>query len=191
MPFFNFLLYFLFTIWYTILLIGGEIDMDIGNSIRTMRKKRKMTLKQVADIMGCSPQLISQYETGHRIPKINTLKKFADALGCEITDICDDNAINETYVKNEIAKAQSKFKLEKLKEEQRRLEKEQDELMLYMYRLLNAEGRTLAMDYIFDLVKLQEHHQNDDKGNPESPHPDAPESPHCESTKISPDEKGK
>lgn len=137
-----------------------------------MRKKRKMTLKQVADIMGCSPQLISQYETGRRIPKINTLKNFANALECEITDICDDNAINETENKIEKAMALSRLKLEKLKEDQRRLEKEQDELMLYMYRLLNAEGRVLAMDYILDLVKLQ---QNDDKENSKSSHPNNPE----------------
>lgn len=146
--------------------------MNIGDSIRTMRKKRKMTLKQVADIMGCSPQLISQYETGRRIPKINTLKNFANALECEITDICDDNAINETENKIEKAMALSRLKLEKIKEDQRRLEKEQDELMLYMYRLLNAEGRVLAMDYVLDLVKLQ---QNDDKENSEPSHPNTPE----------------
>lgn len=150
--------------------------MNIGDSIRTIRKKRKMTLKQVADIMGCSPQLISQYETGRRIPKINTLKNFADALECEITDICDDNAINETENKIEKAMALSRLKLEKLKEDQRRLEKEQDELMLYMYRLLNAEGRVLAMDYVLDLVKLQEYHPNDDKEDSGSAHPeDGPE----------------
>lgn len=146
--------------------------MNIGDSIRTMRKKRKMTLKQVADIMGCSPQLISQYETGRRIPKINTLKNFANALECEITDICDDNAINETENKIEKAMALSRLKLEKIKEDQRRLEKEQDELMLYMYRLLNAERRVLAMDYVLDLVKLQ---QNDDKENSEPSHPNTPE----------------
>lgn len=61
--------------------------MSIGNNIRNIRKKNGMTLKQIADIIGCSPQLISQYESGKRQPKLETKKKIADALNCEVSDI--------------------------------------------------------------------------------------------------------
>lgn len=150
--------------------------MTIGEKISSIRKQKKISQRGLGDMLGVSQSMIAQYETNRRIPKMETLKKFANALGCEVTDICDDNILNETYVKNEIAKAHSKFELEKLKEEQRRLEKKQDELMLYMYRLLSAEGRALAMDYVLDLIELQEQHQNDDKESPEPPsHSAAPE----------------
>lgn len=61
--------------------------MSIGNNIRNIRKEKGMTLQQIADIIGCSPQLISQYESGKRQPKLETKKKIADALGCEVSDI--------------------------------------------------------------------------------------------------------
>lgn len=64
--------------------------MSTGNNIRNIRKEKGMTLQQIADILGCSPQLISQYESGKRQPKLETKKKIADALGCEISDI-DEN----------------------------------------------------------------------------------------------------
>lgn len=65
--------------------------MSIGNNIRTIRKRNGMTLKQIADIIGCSPQLISQYESGKRQPKLETKKKIAAALNCDVSDI--DNSI--------------------------------------------------------------------------------------------------
>ena len=54
--------------------------MSIGKNIRAIRKEKKMTLQQIADILGCSPQLISQYENGKRTPKIETQQKIANAL---------------------------------------------------------------------------------------------------------------
>lgn len=61
--------------------------MGIGNNIRNIRKEKGMTLQQIADIMGCSPQLISQYESGKRQPKLETIEKIATALGCNVSDI--------------------------------------------------------------------------------------------------------
>lgn len=61
--------------------------MDIGNNIRNIRKEKKMTLRQIADIMECSPQLISQYENGKRIPKLETIEKIACALKCNAENI--------------------------------------------------------------------------------------------------------
>lgn len=61
--------------------------MSIGNNIRNIRKRNGMTLKQIADIIGCSPQLISQYESGKRQPKLETKKKIAAALNCDVSDI--------------------------------------------------------------------------------------------------------
>lgn len=54
--------------------------MDIGEKIRLIRKEKGMTLQQLANIMGCSPQLISQYENGKRTPKLETIQRIANAL---------------------------------------------------------------------------------------------------------------
>lgn len=65
--------------------------MNIGNNIRSIRKEKKMTLQQIGDAMGCSPQLISQYENGKRTPKIETIQKIADALNVSINDLMPDS----------------------------------------------------------------------------------------------------
>lgn len=55
-------------------------DNYIGNRIKDCRKEQKMTQKQLGEAMGVSETLISQYERGMRKPKINQLRKIADAL---------------------------------------------------------------------------------------------------------------
>lgn len=58
-----------------------------GNA--TIRKEKGMTLQQIADAMGCCPQLISQYENGKRIPKIETQQKIANALNIPIYELTE------------------------------------------------------------------------------------------------------
>lgn len=56
-------------------------DFDVlGKDIRALRKKRGMTLKQVAYYSNCSPQLISQYEKGEVLPEPETLDEIVDTL---------------------------------------------------------------------------------------------------------------
>ncbi|WP_095171055.1 MULTISPECIES: helix-turn-helix domain-containing protein [Blautia] len=52
----------------------------IGNRIKQCRLEKKMTQKQLGKIMGISETLISQYERGKRNPKVDQLRKIADAL---------------------------------------------------------------------------------------------------------------
>lgn len=42
-----------------------EILMSIGSSCRAWRTSMRMSLKEVADLMGCSLQAVSRFELGH------------------------------------------------------------------------------------------------------------------------------
>ena len=53
---------------------------DIGGKLKTLRKARKLTLKQVAAATGFSLALISQVENNNIMPPIPTLAKFARVL---------------------------------------------------------------------------------------------------------------
>lgn len=55
--------------------------MDFSTNLKRIRKEKGLTLKQLGDKLGCSPQLISQYELKKRTPKVETIIKIADALG--------------------------------------------------------------------------------------------------------------
>lgn len=55
--------------------------MTTGERIRQARKSAGMTQAELARRLDVTPQTVSQYERGLINPKIETLRKFADALG--------------------------------------------------------------------------------------------------------------
>lgn len=48
------------------------------NRIKEVRKKKGLSLQQVADAVGVGNNTISRYETGKREPKLETWNKLAD-----------------------------------------------------------------------------------------------------------------
>ena len=57
--------------------------MGIGLRIKNRRKELGMTQAQLGEILGVSNSMVAQYETGSRKPKLETIKKVADALKCD------------------------------------------------------------------------------------------------------------
>jgi len=54
---------------------------EIGMKIRAARKQAGKSQKELGKTLGVSEALICQYETGKRIPKMETIKKIADGIG--------------------------------------------------------------------------------------------------------------
>lgn len=77
--------------------------MTIGERIYYCRVKNHMTQKELGDKAGIDPSTIRKYESGRLNPKIGTLRKIADALGCKVTDLDDSlstatsEAFSEAY----------------------------------------------------------------------------------------------
>lgn len=63
------------------------------NRIRELRKDRKMTMKQVGDVLGLAESTISQYETGKRQPDNETLLKLGELFDVSVGYIL--GAVNE------------------------------------------------------------------------------------------------
>lgn len=63
--------------------------MTTGEKIRKRRIRLGLTQKQVADKIGVRYQTLQFWETGKRTPKINNLKKIADALEMDLIELCD------------------------------------------------------------------------------------------------------
>lgn len=55
--------------------------MPPGERIRELRIRAGITQKDLADRMGLPRQQVNVWETGVRTPKIENLKRVADALG--------------------------------------------------------------------------------------------------------------
>jgi len=68
------------------LIISPEVrlNQEIGNKIRTLRKAKNLTLKQLANRIGLSVSLISQIELAKTSASVSTLFKISSALGIKI-----------------------------------------------------------------------------------------------------------
>ena len=63
---------------------------QIGNNLRTLRKKRNLTQSEVAKMNGISLRSYSKYECGHAMMYIRTLFKLARFYGVKITYLVDE-----------------------------------------------------------------------------------------------------
>lgn len=55
-------------------------DVNISKNITEYRKKKELTIKELASLTGVTPSLLSQIEKGSANPSINTLKQISSAL---------------------------------------------------------------------------------------------------------------
>ena len=54
------------------------------NRLKEVRKKKGLSLQQVADVVGVGNNTISRYETGKREPKLEMWQKLADIYGVSV-----------------------------------------------------------------------------------------------------------
>lgn len=66
----------------------------IGLRIRTMRKSRKMSQRDLARAINQSQSSITMYETGRREPDFETLEAFADIFNVPLTAIVSDEDLS-------------------------------------------------------------------------------------------------
>lgn len=55
--------------------------------IRRLRRVRRLSVKQLASLVGVTPMSIYRYEQGHRMPDVDVAAKIATALNCRIEDL--------------------------------------------------------------------------------------------------------
>lgn len=57
---------------------------EIVGSLTRMRKRSGLLQKDVAEMMHVTRPLVSMLESGKRVPRLDTLLAYADAVGAEI-----------------------------------------------------------------------------------------------------------
>lgn len=139
--------------------------MNIGDHIRNTRKRKNMTLQQMADILGCSQQNISQYESGKRTPKLGTLRKMADALNVTVNDLMegslDESPVYRALKNNDMldgnlaqgylnAKLAEEFRLRPI-----------DIELLKIFKTLNETGQAAAIERIEELAEIPRYARNE------------------------------
>ena len=59
-------------------------DYNFGEMIKTQRLERGLSLRKVADLTGISSAALSRWESGKRIPSVESFNKVMTALGAEL-----------------------------------------------------------------------------------------------------------
>lgn len=59
----------------------------LGNNIRVQRKKKKLTQKQLAEVLGCSMEHLSHIENGVRHIQLEMLNDVCECLCISIEDL--------------------------------------------------------------------------------------------------------
>lgn len=62
-------------------------DKERMTGLKKIRKERGLTQIMMANNLGICAQCYRNFETGRRQPKLDMLKRFADVLGCSVSDI--------------------------------------------------------------------------------------------------------
>lgn len=70
-----------------------------GELIRQLRKEKKLTQKQLAELIGVSDKAVSKWETGRGYPDISMFSALADVFGTDVRNLLMGN-INKNEKEN-------------------------------------------------------------------------------------------
>jgi len=123
--------------------------MTVGERIRSTRKSRGMTQKQLGELCGINEANIRKYELGNQNPKIETLSKIAKALNVPIATLStwDEELNSEGRLQDEvqtIESVQSNFG-------------EKAVTILKDFTSLNELGQDKAVEYVSDLAEQEKY----------------------------------
>ena len=68
--------------------------MTIGEQIKKIRQEKGLSQKKLGEILGVSQQMIGQYENPYSNLKLDTIKKIADALKIDYTELVQSKLLD-------------------------------------------------------------------------------------------------
>ena len=141
--------------------------MNIGDNMRNIRKQKNMTLQQLADILECSQQNISQYESGKRTPKLKTVQKIAGALNVNINDLLESPLDDSPFYKalknanpseHPIGKDFINAQLSKQVDDWEQIDIE----LVKKFKQLNETGKAIAIERVEELAEILRYTQKEE-----------------------------
>ncbi|MDU4934515.1 MAG: helix-turn-helix transcriptional regulator [Peptostreptococcaceae bacterium] len=73
-------------------------EVDISKNISEYRKRKEITIKELASLTGVTQSLLSQIEKGSANPSINTLKQISSALDVPLFNFFISDVPTESLV---------------------------------------------------------------------------------------------
>jgi len=127
--------------------------MKLGENIRRYRQEAGLSLRELADMVDVTYSTLSHYENGHTVPRYDTLKRLARALGVDSVYYLYGDEDQDEYDRM-MRERNEQITLEQLRIAAKHLatlEKPEGRL-LDAFFALNEEGQKKLLDYAEDLV---------------------------------------
>ncbi len=147
--------------------------MTLAEKIKQIREKKGMTQKEVASLMGISQQAYGQYESGGRVPKLETVTRIAEALGVLVPDLYPEGMqampiLDWMESKGiPIVSGPGEAYWESLKQTKAEQNSKEEQLLNH-FRTLNDNGQTVAVERVQELAQIPAYQR------PAEPTQDAP-----------------
>lgn len=140
-------------------------------NLKRIRKENGLSQEELAHRLNTTKSYISAYETGKRKPKLDTIKKIAAALGCNVNALISKETIMDIIQEGKTEQAQ----LEKLSTfyhlstneiadliEQHLLSNptNDNKEILDLFAKLNLHGRDKVIQYARDLLENPKYKNN-------------------------------
>ena len=137
--------------------------MEIGSNIRSIRKQKGLTQKQLGEILGVSQAAVGQFENNKSVPQVKTLEKIANALGVPTSQLLgedymiddgfmfifdDENDVKETKVGKFVVPSKRKT-------------------LLDTFSLLNTDGQDKVIQYTKDISENPKYKKDPDNQDQE------------------------
>ena len=58
-------------------------------NIKKLREKKGITQQELADVLGVAQSTVAMWESNKSLPRVDTLKAIAKALGCTIDELLE------------------------------------------------------------------------------------------------------
>ena len=72
---------------------------ELGKKIRQLREDRKLSQAELAKVIGTSREIVSNIETGARMPKLGEISELSSFFHCSIDDLISDEGNVEIIIK--------------------------------------------------------------------------------------------
>lgn len=132
--------------------------MKVGERIREIRKSKKLSQKNLGDLLGVSQAMVAQYENGDRNPKIEQLQKIAVALDVSIDQFLSSE--EQMFSKDTLYFLGSDKSLQNLPEQASsgaEITTHDEDYFISRVKKLNLSGLSRLDEHVEDLLKIPDY----------------------------------
>lgn len=87
--------------------------MKFGENLKYLRKARKLSQEELAELVNVSRQSVSKWETGEAYPEMNNILELCKIFKCNIGELVNDSIIDVEKLDDEVKSRIVKFKKDK------------------------------------------------------------------------------